>query len=399
MPRSRPATSPLSYHRHTGQFYVTRGGKRVYLGTDEKEALRQFHELQLGMSPTRRRSGVVGPISAKELANRFLATQKANWRAPESTLRSYKAWIGRFLEDHPGLLAADFTVEMFASWKLSLRQRGYAAETINHFLSSVRAMFAFAADMRLLESAPPLRRVRNDSCAQVGSSAKPLYAASELRRLIEAADLQLQAMIMLALNCGFGPKDLHDLTWDDMQAERVTLPRSKTGICQTYALWPDTQAALRRVRAARACLVERLAKRGRVVRDSGYVFVTRYWRRWNKDAVTEQFRKLCVKAGVPCYGFYRLRHCASTAMSLVATPHVHRRFMRHSQLKTQVGYTHTPDDEVDAAIMKARGRLLGLEVTEGPERNPAQAATGDAASEPAQADQSGEQGTPRRQTA
>ena len=74
---------------------------------------------------------------------------------------------------------------------------------------------------------------------------------------------------------------------------------------------------------------------------------------------TEQVRKLCKKAGVPRYGSYPLRHCASTAMSPVATPHVHRKFMRHSQLQQQVTYMHTPDAEVDKAIMKAKEKLFG----------------------------------------
>lgn len=101
------------------------------------------------------------------------------------------------------------------------------------------------------------------------------------------------------------------------------------------------------------------------------MFVTKYWRPWRKDAVAEQFRKLCKAANVPCYGFYRLRHCASTAVSLVANPHVQRKFMRHSQLQQQVTYTHTPDAEVDAAISKARGKLL-REATEGSGRSPEQ---------------------------
>ena len=46
-------------------------------------------------------------------------------------------------------------------------------------------------------------------------------------------------------------------------------------------------------------------------------------------------------------------------MSLVATPHVHREFMRHSQLQQQVTYTHSPDAEVDKAITKAKEKLLG----------------------------------------
>ena len=157
----------------------------------------------------------------------------------------------------------------------------------------------------------------------------------------------------------FGPKDIHDLEWDDISRGRVTLPRSKTGISQTYLLWEKTCAALDELRKERYELIARLARRGRKRSDHGRVFVTKYWRPWNRDAVAEQFRKLCQKAGVPCYGFYRLRHCASTALSLVAMPHVHRKFMRHKQLQQQAAYTHAPDAEVDTAIMKAYPKLLG----------------------------------------
>jgi site-specific recombinase XerD len=33
---------------------------------------------------------------------------------------------------------------MFTAWKLSLRRRGYSRESINHYLSAVRAMHKFA---------------------------------------------------------------------------------------------------------------------------------------------------------------------------------------------------------------------------------------------------------------
>jgi integrase len=193
---------------------------------------------------------------------------------------------------------------------------------------------------------------------------------TDLHKLLENAELRLKTMIMLALNCGFGPKDLQDLRWDDIQGERITLPRSKTGICQTYLLWPETKELLDGIRRQRATLITRMARRKVDHSDYGHVFVTRFWKLWSKDAIGEQFRKLCKKAKVSCYGFYRLRHCASTAISLVATPHVHRKFMRHSQLQQQVTYTHTPDIEVDKAVLKTKEKLLGRElVTLSQERN------------------------------
>jgi len=237
MPRSRPTSSPVSYHKHTNQYYVTRGGKRIYLGSDRDQALRRYHEIGLGGTVRSSQSSTPRvDLTAKELANRFLAAQRANWRNPQGTLKSYKDWIGRFLKDHRRLRVAEFTVERFASWKLSLKERVYSAESINHYLSVVRAMFRFAEEMGLMDNVPRLKRVRNEPKRRVGSPEKPIYSGADVRKMVSAADVQLRAMVMLALNCGFGPKDIHDLTWQDLEGERVTLPRSKTGVCQTYEL-------------------------------------------------------------------------------------------------------------------------------------------------------------------
>jgi integrase len=326
-----------------------------------EEALKKYHRLGLGLESVLKEPAPPVDITIKELANRFITSQQANWRNPKTTLKCYKQWLGRFLKDHPRLKATSFTVEKFATWKISLKKREYAAESINHYLSAVRAMFIFAEDTNLIDKAPKLRRIKNERTPKTGSSEKPLYTLEDLQKLLKKAKLNLKTMIMLALNCGFGPKDLQDLTWEDIQENRVTLARSKTGVCQTYILWPETLELLRQVRFEGAKRVVRMGKRKSQNCYGNHVFVTRYYRSWSKDAIAGEFRKLCTKAKVPSYGFYRLRHCASTAMSLVATPHVHRKFMRHSQLQQQVTYTHTPDVEVDSAVMKAKEKLLGKE--------------------------------------
>ena len=79
MPRSRPTSDPISFHKPTGQYYVTRAGERVYLGADRDAAMERYHRIALGLpepeQPVRKLL-----LSAKELANRFLAAQQANWR-------------------------------------------------------------------------------------------------------------------------------------------------------------------------------------------------------------------------------------------------------------------------------------------------------------------------------
>ena len=84
MPRSRPASNPVSYHRHTKQYYVTRGGKRIYLGADKEEAIRRYHEPGLGSEVRISEPTPAIGLTAKELATRFLAVPRANWRNPKT---------------------------------------------------------------------------------------------------------------------------------------------------------------------------------------------------------------------------------------------------------------------------------------------------------------------------
>ena len=286
MPRSRPASNPLSYHKHTGQYYVTREGKRVYLGAEREKAMEKYHRMALGLAdlPQPTRSVL---LTAKELANRFVAAQQANWRNPEQTLHNYRNWLGRFLKDHPALRVSEFTVEMFAAWKISLRKRGYSCESINNYLGAVRAIYRFAEDTELIERAPRFRRVKNEAYNAVRSKDKPLYTSKDIKALLENADHQLRLMILFGLNCGFGPKDLQNISWDDVKDDRVSLARSKTGIGQTFLLWPETLQALGHLRQHRNELIARMTKRGRHRSDGGSVFITRFWKPWSKDSLLE----------------------------------------------------------------------------------------------------------------
>lgn len=168
MSRSRPASNPMSFYKHTRQYYVTRGGKRIYLGSDKEQALIKYHRLGLGSESVPQEPAPPVEITIKELANRFIAAQQANQRNPKTTLKCYKDRLGRFIKDHPRLKVADFTVERFAASKISLKKRDYSPEPINHYLSAVRAMFAFAEETDLIEKAPKLRRIKNERIPHFG---------------------------------------------------------------------------------------------------------------------------------------------------------------------------------------------------------------------------------------
>ncbi len=243
MPRSRPASNPLSFHKATGQHYVTRGGRRVYLGADRNEALARYHRLALGLerdafalqdasNPGLGRS--MEPCSectltVKELANRFIAAQQANWREPTTTKRTYLTWLGRFLADHPRLLAANFTLELFAAWKLTLRSRGFAPKSINHYLGAVRALFKFADEAGLLARVPRLSRIRNEPKITVDAQPKELYTPAEIAYVERKANrYERYAARFAAKEAGMkaiGTGWRHGVRWQDFEV--ANLPGGK----------------------------------------------------------------------------------------------------------------------------------------------------------------------------
>ncbi len=70
MPRSRPSTDPISFHKPTGQFYVTRGGTRVYLGTDHDAAIERYHRLALGLDDAPQQVAT-GPLTIGAILEEF----------------------------------------------------------------------------------------------------------------------------------------------------------------------------------------------------------------------------------------------------------------------------------------------------------------------------------------
>jgi len=66
-------------------------------------------------------------------------------------------------------------------------------------------------------------------------------------KLLSAADVKMQAMIWLGLNCAFGCTDCGKLKWKDLDLKhgRVRLPRNKTGTPRDFPLWPETIQALK----------------------------------------------------------------------------------------------------------------------------------------------------------
>jgi len=140
-----------------------------------------------------------------------------------------------------------------------------------------------------------------------------LFAAEEVRRMIDAAGASLKAMLLLAINAGFGNGDCASLPLSalDLTGGWIDFPRPKTGINRRCPLWPETVTALR----------EALAKRHEPKNEehAGLAFITKYGLSWGKDTTDNPVAKETARLlhslhinGRKGLGFYTLRHTFRT---------------------------------------------------------------------------------------
>jgi integrase len=144
------------------------------------------------------------------------------------------------------------------------------------------------------------------------------YEAAEIQTLLNAAEPNMKAMILLGINCGFGQTDLANLTSSavDFDKNMIDYPRQKTAVQRRCPIWPETAEALQSVIKNRPTPKSEL--------DMDIIFITKYGHRWVRESETEkrswtdavqlQFGKLSRNLDLhkPRFGFYTLRHTFET---------------------------------------------------------------------------------------
>jgi len=290
----------------------------------------QRGDLEAGRVPNEHRDG----LTIRDLLNSFLESKKAQRDRGELAPRTFKDY--RYTTDRihdtfgPGRLVEDLGPADFD--KLA----GVMAKTLGVLsrkteIQKTKAVFNFAYAMELIDrplrygpafKAPPKRAMLK---ARNGSNGAKMLEAAEIRRLLDAANHRMRAMILLGVNCGFGNHDVASLPLDALDLENgwVDHARPKTGHPRRCPLWPETVAALREAVANR--------KRPRDKADAHLVFLTQYGRPYIRladkigggedgratiwtDGVCSSFAAMLRRVGLAKRGrgFYTLRHVFET---------------------------------------------------------------------------------------
>ncbi|MDZ4780096.1 MAG: tyrosine-type recombinase/integrase [Planctomycetia bacterium] len=358
-PAKPHADFPLFAHL-TGRWAKKVRGKLCYFGPwrDPGAALAKWLAEKDYLLAGRRPPETLDGPTVRDLCNRFLTTKQHLVDTLELSARSFADYhrvcdrviqaMGkdRRLDD---VMPADFE-DLRASLSKTL-----GPVALGNEIQRVRVLFKYAYDAALLDR--PIRygsafkRPSRKVLRQERHSKGPrMFEPADLRLLLDAAGTQLRAMMLLALNAGYGNSDVGTLPMHsvDLVGCWLSYPRPKTAVPRRAPLWPESILAIRDVIACRP-------KHKRDV-DAGLLFVTKYGQSWAKgtstNPVSAEFRKILLKLGLhrSGLGFYSLRHVFQTIGDEAGDPVATSYIMGHADASMAGVYRERISDKRLVAV-------------------------------------------------
>ena len=296
-----------------------RGKVHIFTGTADEaiqEWLRVKDDLFAGRKP---RAKDAEGLTVKDLANQFLTHKEDRMASGELASRTFAelhATCERVLEAFGKTrLVDDLTADDFRGYRATIAEK-WGPVRLGNEVQRVRSLFKYGWDAGLIDrpvrfgpafvkpSAATMRKHRH-------AQGLRMFEARHIRRMLKAASVQMRAMILLGINCGFGNTDCGTMPLKalDLKAAWINFPRPKTGVARRCPLWPETIEALNRT------IADRYEPKDEANRD--LVFITNKGASWVKDddrPVSKEMRRLLQDIGLHRnkLNFYALRHTFET---------------------------------------------------------------------------------------
>ena len=362
--KTRSDKFPLTLHP-TGQFCKKIKSKLYYFGSDRKIALQRYLEQSsyLHSGKATQTISAISNLSLKTLCNLYLDHQESRvtigeikWRQVNDQtilLRDFVKYMGS------NRCISDISAVDLQNYRTKLIRAGKAPNTINNRIAAIKAVYHWAIDNQIVETVPNLKAIKKITSQR---NERPTFTFEQIQRLLDYADTQMKAMILLGLNCGFGCTDCAELKWEniDLANSRVIFPRGKTGIRRNLKLWNETIQALQCVPKIGE-LVFYTVKGNSWVRAIRSIDKNGHDKCTKEDAVSKQFSKLLKKAGITTekgVGFYTLRRTAATLAARSGDPFAVQRLLGHADLKMASVYVQDVSEQTDRVINNVRNLII-----------------------------------------
>jgi integrase len=251
-----------------------------------------------------------GNNTLKKLCNDFMAYKQAemddgnlNYRTFVDYLRTCKVMVKSMGKQRDiKRIGPDEFDKMLSAYR-----GDKSPNTVNGFIGKVKVVFNYALKTNKLDRINYGLRFRTVSpkVLRTHRQQQPskLFRVEALRAVLDAANVQMRAMILLGINCGFGNADIGRLPLNriDLESGWHNYGRGKTGVQRRCPLWPETIDAVNDWLAIRKT-------------DTDLVFIRDDGTPWHLEdatsyALTAAFDKLKPPNSLT---FYCLRHSFET---------------------------------------------------------------------------------------
>jgi integrase len=343
-PKKPSKTFPLFAHNN-GSWAKKIRGKLHYFGGwgDPEAALKRYRAVAADLEAGRRVSIPRGRLTVRDLCNRFLTAKKHSLDCGDIVARTFQDYretcdcivqcFGKTREVE-ALRPSDF--EQFRA----ALAKNWGPVRLRNGITKIRMVFKHAYENHLIDRpvryGSGLRKPSKQALARARLASGPkMFEADEVRKILEAATEPMRTMILLAINCGFGPSDLARLPVSalDLQGGWANYPRPKTCVDRRCPLWPETVEALR----------------GVVDCSDGLAFHTRTSRPEHPISVAfgRLLDKLDLRHG---RGFYALRHTHATISGDAKDQIATNAIMGHSDASMAAVYRERIEDDRLVAV-------------------------------------------------
>ena len=245
--------------------------------------------------------------------------------------------------------------------------------------SPASARLCFAVLRRAFNQAVKWKMIARNPCddvdvPRVASPEMQTWNLEDANRFLAAiADVPLAAFWQLALVTGMRRGELLALRWQDVDLDRGTLAVRRTMAEDSQRRWtygePKSAAGRRAIaipapmvislKAHRARQNERRLLLGAAWDDAGLVFDRGDGAPYNPDGVSEHFRELIARLGLPRIRFHDLRHTAATLMMADGVhPKIVQERLGHSKISMTLDrYSHVTESMQRDAANRLASRL------------------------------------------
>jgi len=284
---------PLFRHA-TGRWCKKIRGKFHYFGkvaddSDGQLALAKWLEdkddLLAGRTPRVKPEG----LTLRELLDRFIVSKRHLLDTCEITPKHFAELYAccRRIGDAFGLsrLVIDLAADDFERLRKAIAKQ-WGPVRLGNEVQRVRSVFKFGFEAGLIDRPlrfgpgfkKPTRKVMRLNRAKNGPR---MFDAAELRQIVDSASQPMKAMVLLGINCGFGPSDVANLPSNaiNLTTGWADYPRPKTGIPRRCPLWHETVAAVEEAIAVRPKAKEPEA--------TSLLFITKHGHKWERVGVSE----------------------------------------------------------------------------------------------------------------